>query len=162
MSTYARVDMIDAKGDWFDKLMENAESLISGLIPEITVKNEVKSKDVFGHHVKDLQTDVVVEGHKITGTLKYCDKGTLATDWGAGYFLVLKFTNIPEIATSVKVGLDPSQGSGLVELLGDPDMNGVFKITNQNVQQFRVEVTDGTRKTVQKYDLSGLVFAPID
>jgi len=58
--------------------------------------------------------------------------------------------------TSVKVGLDPSQGSGLVELLGDPDMNGVFKITNKDTQTFVVEKSDGITTTRQVYDLSGL------
>ena len=97
-----------------------------------------------------------MSGSKITGTLKYLSSGQLVTDWGAGNFLALKFTDVPETATSVKVGLDPSQGSGLVELLGDPDMNGVFKITNKYVQKFVVVTTDGKTTTEQRFDLSGL------
>lgn len=97
-----------------------------------------------------------MSGSKITGTLKYLSSGQLVTDWGAGNFLALKFTDVPETATSVKVGLDPSQGSGLVELLDDPDMNGVFKITNKYVQKFVVVTTDGKTTTEQRFDLSGL------
>lgn len=78
------------------------------------------------------------------------------TDWGAGNFLALKFSDIPATATSVKVGLEPSQGSGLVELINDPDKNGVFKITNKFVQKFKVVTTDGTETTEQLFDLSGL------
>lgn len=159
---YGRIDTVEYEGDLFGRLMKNAESILAGLIPEVTVAAEVGTKKVFNIKTNTLQENVVVEGDKITGKLFYCDTDPLKTDWGAGYFLVLKFTNNYESATSIKVGLKPSEGSGLVELLGDPDMNGVFKITNQNVQKFRIEITDGTRTTIQNYDLSGLQFAPID
>lgn len=91
-----------------------------------------------------------------TGTLKYLDSGSLVDTYGAGNFLALKFTNIPESATSVKVGLDPSEGTGLVELLGDPDMNGAFKITNRFTQNFKIVTTDGTNTNTQVFDLSRL------
>ncbi|MBR5013446.1 MAG: hypothetical protein IKY16_02445 [Bacteroidales bacterium] len=52
--------------------------------------------------------------------------------------------------------MDPSQGSGLVELLGDPDMNGVFKITNKTTQKFVVVTTDGHATKRQEFDLSDL------
>lgn len=76
------------------------------------------------------------------------------TDWGAGNFLALKFSNIPASATSVKVGLEPSQGSGLVEL--DNDKNAVCKITNKFVQKFVVQTSDGQIVHKEYYDLSGL------
>ena len=97
-----------------------------------------------------------MSGSKITGTLKYLSSGQLVTDWGAGNFLALKFSDIPASATSVKVGLEPSQGSGLVELINDPDKNGVFKITNKFVQKFKVVTTNGIETTEQLFDLSGL------
>lgn len=158
---YGRVDMINAEGDYFGKLMRSAESILAGLIPEVTVEPEVGTKKVYNIKTNTLQQDVEVVGDKITGQLLYCDTDPLKTDWGAGYFLVLKFTNNYESATSIKVGLNPSEGSGLVELLGDPDMNCVAKITNPNTQKFRVEITDGTRTTVQNFDLSGLQFVPV-
>ena len=112
---------------------------------------------MFGTLVSDLQSDVEVADGKITGTLKYLDTGALATDWGPGNFLALKFSNIPESATSVKVGLNPSEGSGLVELLGDPDMNGAFKITDPTVQKFNILTSDGSHTERQVFDLSELI-----
>lgn len=61
-----------------------------------------------------------------------------------------------EAATSVKVGMDPSVSSGLVELLGDPDMNGVFKVTDKDAQVFKLVITNGITSKVQTLDLSGL------
>lgn len=94
----------------------------------------------------------------ITGTLHYLDSGQLVLDWGAGNFLALKFTNNkPEEVKTIKVGLDPSQGSGLVPL--DEDMNGVFKITDKDTQKFIIESYDAEDVLVERaeYDLSGLV-----
>ena len=104
-----------------------------------------------------MQTGVSVSGNKITGTLKYLSGSNAITDvWGEGNFLVLPFSDIDENATSVKVGLEPSAGSGLVELLGDPDMNGVFKITSKELQKFKVISSNGATSTVQEFDLSEL------
>jgi hypothetical protein len=58
--------------------------------------------------------------------------------------------------TSVKVGLTPSEGSGLVEGINDPDKNGVFKITDKATQKFTVVATDGEYTKTSYYDLSGL------
>ena len=116
---------------------------------------------MFGTQVKDLQTGVNISNGAITGTLKYLSTGALAHDWGAGNFLAVKFTNIDSDSTSVLVGLEPSQSSGLVELIDDPDKNGVFKISNKNAQKLKViqstRGSDGSTYTnVQTYDLSGL------
>lgn len=134
----------------------NVAEVTGNTLGGVTVAPEAGSKNVFGYTTSSLQTGVQVKGSSITGTLKYIDSGTLAQDWGAGNFLVLKFSNVDTDATSVKVGLSPSQGSGLVELLGDPDMNGVFKITDKKNQKFKVVSSDGYRTTVQTFDLSGL------
>ena len=104
-----------------------------------------------------MQTGLNVADGKITGTLKYLDSGAIATDWGAGNFMALKFTNIDADATSVKVGMSPSQGSGLVEILTDPDKNGVFKVTDKTKQKFVVESTVGSFTNRQEFDLSELV-----
>lgn len=104
-----------------------------------------------------MQTSVSVTGKAITGTLSYIDSGTLANDWGAGNFLVLKFTADDwDDYTSLKVGLTPSEGSGLVEAIKDPDKNGVFKITDKTKQKFTVIASDGENTVTQYYDLSGL------
>lgn len=112
---------------------------------------------MFGTLVSDMQSDVVVSGNAITGTLKYLDDGALVNRWGAGNFLALKFTNIDPSATSVKVGLDPSYGDGLVEIIDDPDKDGAWKVTNKDTQVFKVVQSDGTRTKTQTFDLSGLV-----
>lgn len=114
---------------------------------------------MFGYHVSDLQDDnVTVNGSKITGTLKYVSEGSLADRWGAGNFIALKFEDLDADAVSVKVGLNPSESSGLVEIIDDPDKNGAFKVTNKNTQKFKVvQETEDGRTLTQTFDLSDLV-----
>ena len=109
---------------------------------------------VFGYTVSDIQSDVTVSGNRILGTLKFIDSGSLADVWGEGYFLALNFDDIP-VGATVKVGLDPSQGSGLVEL--DEDHAGVFKITNKSAQKFVMETTVAGKTQRLTYNLSDLV-----
>ena len=78
----------------------------------------------------------------------------------SGHYLALKFNNIDSKATSVKVGLDPSRGSGLVEIINDPDKNGVFKIDEAKDQVFKIVISDGEHTETQTFDLSGLVLEP--
>lgn len=107
--------------------------------------------------ISSIQDDVTVSGNKITGTLKYLSGSNAITNvWGEGNFLAIQFGDVPTGVTSIKVGLDPSAGSGLVELVGDPDMNGIFKITNKNAQKFVVEMNGSKGKMRQEYDLSEL------
>jgi len=121
-----------------------------------TVGAVSSSATLFNTSVSDIQDSVVVGDTAITGTLKYLSSGDIADYWGAGNFIALDFSNFDANATSVKVGLDPSQGSGLVEILTDPDHNGVFKITNKDVQKFKIVTSDGTHTKTKTYDLSGL------
>lgn len=118
----------------------------------VTVAAATKSA-YWGTNVSDMQSDIAVADGKITGTLKYLDSGQLVTDWGAGNFMALKFT-VPEQATSCKVGLDPSEGSGLVEL--DDDKDGVFKVTDNEEQKFVVVTTDGVHTLRQEFSLADL------
>jgi hypothetical protein len=124
------------------------------------VSAENGNVEMFGTKVKDMQSRVKIEEGSgdgaITGTLKYLDSGALVDTYGAGNFLALKFSDIPETATSVKVGLEPSQGTGLVEIINDPDKNGAFKITDRFAQNFKIVTTDGTNTTTQIFDLSRL------
>ena len=121
---------------------------------QLAVTPAAATKDSYwGTNVSAMQSNIEIDGDKITGTLKYLDEGQLVTDWGAGNFLALKFT-VPEQATSCKVGLDPSEGSGLVEL--DEDKDGVFKITDNEVQKFVVVTTDGVHTLRQEFSLADL------
>lgn len=123
----------------------------------MTLEPEKQSSLIYETPVSDIQNDdVVVSGKKITGTLKYLADGPIAGYWGAGNFLALKFSDLDPNATSIKVGMNPSQGSGLQEIIGDPDLNGVFKVTDKDVQTFRVVITDGHMTQTTDYDLSDL------
>ena len=141
------------------KLIRKADSIMSTLMDDVTVAPEagttVSPLDAT-KKVSDMQEDIVVGEDKITGVLKFV-KGGIAPSGilaGDGYFLALKFSDVDASATSKKVGLVPSAGSGLVEL--DSDMNVFMKISDINSQIFEVVITDGTRSGVQKFDLSGL------
>lgn len=122
---------------------------------------EAEDGDVtlFGTKVSDMQEDVEVTDDAITGTLKYLDSGDLVTTWGAGNFMALNFVdNDFSKYSSVKVGMDPSQSSGLVEIINDPDKNGVFKVTDKDTQVFKIVSTDAETGEIntQTFDLSGL------
>lgn len=157
-----RIDSLDEQQySAVEKLIRAADSLLGGLMDEVTVEPESGSTVLWGSvTVSNLQNDVSVSDDRITGTLFYTDSGTLAETWGAGYFLALKFSDSDAAATSVKVGLEPSVSSGYAEL--DEDMNAVFKVTDKASQILKVISTDGTRKTVQSFGLSGLQLAPAD
>lgn len=113
------------------------------------------SNKLFGVKVSDMQSDIAISGGAITGTLKYLSGSNAITDvWGEGNFICLKFPDADIENSTVKVGLEPSAGSGLVDL--DPDKNGVFKITDKLSQKFVVQITKDGETVVQRYDLSGL------
>lgn len=125
-----------------------------------TVEPEDSGTEMFGYLVSELQEDVTVKGSSIRGTLKYINSGSLADYWGPGYFLALKFSDIDPALETVKVGLTPSQGSGLLPL--DEDLNGSFKITDKNTQRVTVEYTDGETTKTDYYRLTGLVMEEPD
>ena len=77
---------------------------------------------------------------------------------GDGHFLAVKFTADDWADyTSVMIGLNPSQGTGLVELINDPDKNAVLKVTDNQRQWLEIRWTNGTNEGYMTYDLSGLV-----
>ena len=128
----------------------------------LTVEAETdEAGELFGGKTaSDLQEDITVEGRQISGSLKFIEGGLAETGplAGDGYFLALKFTDNDE-ADSKKVGLEPST-SGMAPVELDEDMNGVFKITDQNEQKF-ITIVEKDGKTERKaYSLSGLVFQP--
>lgn len=103
-----------------------------------------------------MQANIVVGNGRITGTLKHVTGYTgFSNDASeqSGNYLALKFS-ASEGAT-VKAGLVPSQGTGLVTL--DSDMNGVWRVTDAVAQKFKVIVTNSDGKATSKlYDISGL------
>lgn len=123
----------------------------------VTPASADADEDFWGTKTSDMQSDVAVANGAITGTLTKLTSGQLVTDWGEGYFLALKFTKNNAKITSIKVGLNPSAGSGLVEL--DSDMLGVFKITDKDTQKFEILVSDGNVSYGMLFDLSGLTLS---
>ena len=102
---------------------------------------------------------MAVSGNSIVGTLKFVEGGLSPAGplSGDGYFLALKLSNIDSDATSVKVGLVPSEGTGFVEIITDPDKNLVAKITDKNTQVFSVIQSDNKgNKLTQRFYLGGL------
>lgn len=127
------------------------------LNPIIIVKPESSTKTLFNTLVSAMQTEAEVVNNAIIGELKYLSSGDLVTTWGAGNFVALKFICTDPNVTydKVKVGLNPSESSGLVTL--DADWNGVFKVTNKDAQRFNVVVTVDGVEHVTEFNLSGLV-----
>ena len=132
-------------------------------VPSVSATAAAKMFEV---NVSSLQSGVTVSGDgttgggAITGTLKYmkADNG-ITSVWGKGNFLCLDFSATDWTAyKSVMVGLDNSQGSGLADILSDPDKNGLFKITDKNTQRLMIVTTsaDGKQKNTQYFDLTGL------
>ena len=95
----------------------------------------------------------------ISGTLHYIENGLAPSGYlsGSGNFIALHLDSDDWTRyTSVKVGLDPSQASGMVEILQDEEKIVVGKISN-NEQVFIVESTDGTLTKTDIYSLNELV-----
>lgn len=122
-----------------------------------TVEASDGSTDYWGTLASDMQEDITVDAKAITGTLKKLTSGQLVTDWGEGYFIALTFSDFTDGLTyeNVKVGLSPTEGSGLITL--DSDQDGVFKVTNKDVQKLVVfQEKEGVGRLYETYDLSGL------
>ena len=119
----------------------------------LTVEAEDGETNIFGRKVKTMQTGITITGNAITGTLKYLSSGAIAQDWGAGHFICLKVSDA-DLSKSVKIGLNPSAGTGLLQI--DNDKNGVFKVTDKDTQRFVVLQNESGNTLLQQFDLSGL------
>lgn len=53
--------------------------------------------------------------------------------------------------------MNPSAGSGFVDVLPDPDKNGIFKISNTESQVFEIICKKGENRVSRTYSLNGLV-----
>ena len=115
---------------------------------------------VYGVNVSDIQSNVSVGASSITGTSKWLNGSNSITDvWGTGNFVAVTFT-APDWTkyTSVKVGLLPTQGAGMQELIGHlDDLDSVFKVTDKGEQILRVIATNGTDTIIKDYQLGELV-----
>lgn len=122
----------------------------------------LRQGSIYETDIANIQNNVSVTGDRITGTLYKLTTGAIPAVWGEGYFLALGFNPASGAwtqYTSVKVGLDPSVSSGLVEIIDDDTHTGVFKITDKDLQLFAVLSTNGTDIRYQTFDLSGLTLS---
>lgn len=124
--------------------------------------NPLTTGTIYDTDIATIQSTVTVTGDKITGTLYKLSSGAIPAVWGEGYFLALGFA--PSSGdwtqyTSVKVGLDPSVSSGLVEIIDDDTHTGVFKVTDKDLQIFAILSTNGADVRYQTFDLSGLTLS---
>lgn len=123
---------------------------------------------IFEHNVSDLQKDLVVGKDIITGELSYIEEGQLPTAHGAGHFFAVEFSEKDSEATSIKMGMYPTykngefiwDDSGLSDVINDPDKGGAWKVTDKNVQYFKVVTSDGKRVHTQLFDLKELILLP--
>ena len=132
---------------------------------DLTISPEVGSKETYGHLVSEYQDDVEVNGDAVTGTLKFIEGGLAESGplAGDGYFLCLKWSAPAAGVTSVKVGLVPSAGTGLVEGIGDPDRDIVVKISDIVNQRFTVIQSDAAgHKNMQVFSLAGLTLENVE
>lgn len=121
---------------------------------------EEGNTELFGVKASLMQSGVTVANGKITGTLKYLGTSNAVTErWGKGNFLPFKLT-VDDWSKykSVKVGVVPSVSSGMKDIKDDPDHNGTCKVTNKDIQRFKVVAVsaDGKKVHTQWFDLSGL------
>lgn len=158
LATLAKVHGVSDKVISPNAITSDIIALIAGAdafgSSNVTAASPTASKEYWGTKVSDMQTSVAIANGAITGTLHELTSGALVDTWGEGYFLALKFTKNNDAITSIKVGLNPSVSSGLVEL--DEDMDGVFKITDKDAQDFEILVSDGSVSYAIMLDLSGL------
>ena len=145
---------------WAEYLDAIAVVTVSALA-QVEVTADAQSDELYGVQVSAIQKDdVTVAPGAITGTLIYqpngmAQSGPLA---GAGYFMGLKFDATWANYTSVKIGLDPTAGTGLVEIKNDDTHTAALKLTNKNTQKLVVVATNGTDTREERYDLSGLKY----
>lgn len=124
--------------------------------PIVGVAPMVATADIFDYKVSDLQSDVVVNGNAITGTLKNVTTGSLPAAWPTyTHFLALDFA-VPEGTSYENVEVGIIGGARL-----DVDHNGAFAIKAESLEKgLTVKVYDGdTVISTRKYNLSGLTLA---
>lgn len=129
----------------------------------MTLGAESQGTTIYSASVSSLQkNDITVTNGKVSGTLKYFDTpGEIVDYWGAGYFFAFKITGEDAHSTKTLLGLEPSMGTGLVDIHGDLDMNGIAKIEDPATQRFKVIQSDNAgHRNVQYWDLSGLTLEP--
>ena len=124
----------------------------------VTLAPESSATDLWGTPVSAIQNNISIANGKIKGNLTKLTSGQLVTDWGEGYFLCVNWTNWDNSIDSIKVGVVPTAGVGMIEAYDDlASHNGVFKVTDKNRQDLMIiQSTEAGKNITQTWDLSEL------
>ena len=136
---------------------ENCVVFVLGDDPDtekITVETAPETNTYWGTTVSTMQSEIIVDGFDIKGTVHYLENGITehGTLSGSGYFIALKFSGFTDEV--VTVGVSPSEGSGFIPL--DEDKDGVFKITNIYQQKIIVRIYGSNGMREYTYNLDKL------
>ena len=120
----------------------------------MTATDEEDISTTYGVDVDDVQSNVEVTGSSITGTSKYVDSIELFDLSLGHHFIVLHIT--AEGADKIEACMDPTKGSGLVEL----DETGVviFQMKDDKSERVKVVVTKDDVSQTAYYDISEMIF----
>ena len=85
----------------------------------MTLVPEDGQSEIFGVHVSDMQSDVIITDDNISGALQYVSstqwvENTWVSDYNSGYYLTVGFENAPEGAYITDI-LDGSDNDSLPE-----------------------------------------------
>lgn len=110
---------------------------------------------MFGKDCGDLQENLAVENNSITGTLKYVTGYTgfsSKVEQQSGNYIAVKVTC--EGADEIWIGLDPSEGSGMVKV--DADGIAVLRVANNNTQTLKIDCIKGGIHDGREFSLKDL------
>lgn len=158
ISSYSTPDTDSAVyANWHTAVHKPADFLNS-----LTVAPDAQSDEVYDHLVSEIQSaDAAVSGNTFTGTLYYKEDGLSPAGplSGSGWFMAVKLSNLDLRTTQCLIGLEPSQGTGYVDIYGDPDMVAVMKIQS-TAQKLKVIQTGDGKERIQIFSLAGLTLEP--
>lgn len=134
-------------------------------LTDLTITPEDPSKNVLGKLTSELQTGVTIADGEATGTINYVTGYTgfdgSNPELQEGHYIVIKIADIDSKAVSVTGAIVPGI-SGAAEMINDPDLDIVLRITDKDTQKATFIQTDADGNTnVQEIGLSGLTLAPI-
>ena len=118
---------------------------------------------VFEKNVSDLQSNVVVTGNQVTGTLNYVTEFTGFSgdpELQEGNYLALSFDSDPEADKITVEFVGELIQKGPQEL--DSDKDACFRITNKDTQYIVVRAYKGGEVTRKTLKLDQLVLEPAE
>ena len=114
------------------------------------------AEDLFGKTVSDLQSDIVIQGDKINGTLKYVAdySSAFGPEEDSGNYIVLHF-EVPDVEDVTLTAEVVNGVHGPVTL--DSDGILIARIADKSTQTIKVVASkDGVNSVTKIYKLTGL------